>query len=167
MGESTSIVRRITDDVLFIAKVESDQFNLIFSPFSVSAVLMSTVQQHQPPAAVKGVDFSMAIEPGIPPLVLGDSSRIRQVLTNLASNGMCRICARRRRRVLARFSLPLQPSSLCPSGSEKFALFSELLSPGLHRKAQSTVSEESERSVLARGAWEQTLSAAEPSPPDS
>ena len=88
MGESTSIVRRITDDVLFIAKVESDQFNLIFSPFSVSAVLMSTVQQHQPPATAKGVDFSMSIEPGIPPLVLGDSSRIRQVLTNLTSNGM-------------------------------------------------------------------------------
>lgn len=87
MGDSANIVRRITDDVLFIAKVESNQFNLIFSPFSVSDMLYSVVQQQSAPAAVKGVRLSTTVAPGIPPLLLGDGNRIRQIITNLASNG--------------------------------------------------------------------------------
>lgn len=88
MGDSANIVRRITDDVLFIAKVESNQFNLIFSPFSVSDMLYSVVQQQSAPAAVKGVRLSTTVAPGIPPLLLGDGNRIRQIITNFSSNGM-------------------------------------------------------------------------------
>lgn len=87
MGESTNIVRRITDDILFIAKVESDQFNLIFSPLSASEMLFSVVHQQSAPAGVKGVTLSTTVEPGIPPLLLGDGNRIHQIITNLVSNG--------------------------------------------------------------------------------
>lgn len=90
MGESTGIVRRITDDILFIAKVESDQFRLIFSPLSASDLIYSVVHQQNAQASVKGVTLSTSVGPDIPLLLLGDENRIRQIITNLTSNGTWR-----------------------------------------------------------------------------
>lgn len=87
LGESTRIVRKITDDVLFIAKVDSDQFKLLFAPFSVAELLKSTVNQHRRSAEVQGVQITVETPCEIPSILLGDASRIGQVLSNFISNG--------------------------------------------------------------------------------
>lgn len=87
LGESTRIVNRITDDVLFIAKVDSDQFNLLFAPCSVSDIVSSTVKQYQRAADMQHVRLAVEIDGDIPQILLGDASRIGQVLSNFLSNG--------------------------------------------------------------------------------
>lgn len=87
MGQSTGTVRVITDDVLFIAKVESGEFNLVFSPLEVGQVVGSAVQQLGNVASARGVLVTSEIDAGVPPLLLGVANRLRQVLMNLLGNG--------------------------------------------------------------------------------
>lgn len=88
LGESTRIVRRITDDVLMISKVDSDQFNLLFAPLSVPDVLHSTVKQYKRAAEVGCVQVTVTTDCDLPSTLLGDADRIGQVLSNFMSNGM-------------------------------------------------------------------------------
>lgn len=84
---------------MFISKVDSDRFNLIFAPLSIKDVVFSTVQQHRCAADVSGVAVAVDVDlSSIPPLLLGDSSRIAQIMSNLMSNGA--LFSARRRRLL-------------------------------------------------------------------
>ena len=86
MGRSTGTVRSITDDVLFISKVDSGEFNLIFSALSVDEVVHSAVQQSQSVASSRQVQVVVTLDPDIPLTLLGAGNRLHQVLTNLLSN---------------------------------------------------------------------------------
>jgi signal transduction histidine kinase len=99
MGLSTSTVRSITDDVLFIAKVESGEFNLIFTPIELRSVVSSTMKLLGHTAAAKRVLLSINVDSGIPAVLLGVGNRLQQVLTNITSNG----------KYPARFVSPLLP----------------------------------------------------------
>jgi signal transduction histidine kinase len=87
MGQSTGHVRCITDDVLFLAKVESSEFNLVFTPLTIGDVVQRSIQQLNHIAAARGATIAVDIDPSIPPLLLGVGNRLRQVMTNLLGNG--------------------------------------------------------------------------------
>lgn len=86
LGESNQRVKRITDDILEIAKLESGQFSLKLEPFSVNTLVLRSIRQHQQGATLGSVQVDVDFGE-LPNVLLGDPNRIDQVLLNLISNG--------------------------------------------------------------------------------
>ncbi len=58
------------------------------SEFSISELLESAVGQHAKMAAEKGLDLSAAIDPEVPPTLVGDGPRTRELLGHLVANAV-------------------------------------------------------------------------------
>nr|WP_305792621.1 ATP-binding protein [Aquabacterium sp. A08] len=78
----------ILNDILDYSKIESGRMELELRPLSVAAVLKACTDLLGPRAADKGVALQIEVDPALPPWVLGDSTRLRQVLINLLSNAI-------------------------------------------------------------------------------
>jgi PAS domain S-box-containing protein len=78
----------IVDDILDFSKVEAGQLELERHPFSLSGLIRDTVAIVSPMAAVKNLRVNITIEPGAPETIVGDHSRLRQILLNLLNNAV-------------------------------------------------------------------------------
>jgi PAS domain S-box-containing protein len=84
-GES---LMTIINDLLDFSKIEAGHFDVEVVHLSVRALLGECVRLLAVPAAAKGVELILAIDPGVPDQVIADASRIRQVLINLLGNAV-------------------------------------------------------------------------------
>ncbi|MCG8454264.1 MAG: ATP-binding protein [Spirochaetales bacterium] len=78
----------IINDVLDFAKVESGRLELEHIPVNLPNLLSETIALLSPGADEKGVNLSGTVDPSLPQTVLGDPTRIRQILTNLIGNAV-------------------------------------------------------------------------------
>ncbi len=78
----------IINDILDFSKIESGRIDLEARPFNVRQCLEEVVQLLAPTAAQKGLDLVLLIEDAVPTLVVGDTTRLRQVLVNLLGNAI-------------------------------------------------------------------------------
>jgi signal transduction histidine kinase/DNA-binding response OmpR family regulator len=78
----------IINDILDISKLESGKFQIEAIPFSLRNVLQGVHQTLRLKADEKGLDFSYTVEQAIPDILVGDPTRISQVLINLAGNAI-------------------------------------------------------------------------------
>ena len=92
MSQATQSVRRITDDVLFIGKVESGAFMLVFAPLVIQEAVESALAELRDLAISREVTVSFEIAPDVPKLVLGVGTQLKIVLSSLLSNGWYGIC---------------------------------------------------------------------------
>ena len=83
-GDSLLVV---INDILDYSRLESGQLKLIREPMEVRRCVDHAVKIC-PPAAGQPVTVRVAISPAVPPLILGDESRLHQVLINLISNAV-------------------------------------------------------------------------------
>jgi two-component system sensor histidine kinase/response regulator len=85
---SADALLAIINDILDFSKIEAGRLDLECVPFS----LLDCIEEALHPLAVraqqKGLELSWSVEGDIPDLVLGDPTRIRQVLINLAGNAI-------------------------------------------------------------------------------
>ncbi len=86
--ESAYALLGIVDDVLDFSKIEAGQFQIDSEPMDISAVVESACDTLGPLADQKGVTLLLFTEPDLPPSVLGDGARLRQVLLNLIGNAI-------------------------------------------------------------------------------
>ncbi|MFN8390958.1 MAG: CHASE4 domain-containing protein [Bdellovibrionota bacterium] len=86
-ASSTSLVG-ILNDVLDFSKMEAGKLDFENIPFSVSQVIKESLQMISVRAQQRGLEILAEVDPHIPPKLLGDPHRIRQVLLNLANNAM-------------------------------------------------------------------------------
>jgi signal transduction histidine kinase/ActR/RegA family two-component response regulator len=75
-------------DVLDLAKIESGRLDLDLQPFAPAEAVQHIHRLFAAAAAEKGLDFICKIDPGVSGLVLGDRTRLSQILTNLTSNAV-------------------------------------------------------------------------------
>ena len=73
---------------LDFSKIESGHLELDHMPVNLRDCLETAVSISGHSAAAKGLDLMLEIEPGTPEAMLGDSTRLRQVVTNLLSNAV-------------------------------------------------------------------------------
>ena len=85
---SGSLLLKLVNEALDLARIEAGRFELEQAPFDPAALLREVAALEQPLAARKGLALELEIATGLPPLVLGDGSRLRQVLLNLANNAL-------------------------------------------------------------------------------
>jgi signal transduction histidine kinase/CheY-like chemotaxis protein/HPt (histidine-containing phosphotransfer) domain-containing protein len=78
----------IINDILDFSKIESGQLELEHAPFSVRDCVEGSLDLVAGAAGAKGLDLAYSLEPAVPPVVVGDVTRLRQVLVNLLSNAV-------------------------------------------------------------------------------
>ncbi len=78
----------IINDILDLNKVEAGRVDLVTEPMSIVEVVNGVAGLLRSQAQAKGLVLSSYVDPVVPPLVLGDASRLRQILINLAGNAV-------------------------------------------------------------------------------
>ncbi len=76
------------NDVLDLAKIEAGKLELRPAPFALGDLLRDVTAGHAVAAARQGLAFTLDPAPDLPPLVLGDAQKLRQVLDNLLGNAV-------------------------------------------------------------------------------
>jgi GAF domain-containing protein/CheY-like chemotaxis protein/HPt (histidine-containing phosphotransfer) domain-containing protein len=88
MRDSAQALVRIIDDVLDFSKIEAGRLELEATAFSLSELVAGAIDTLRPQANAKGLAIAAEIEPGSNDALVGDPTRIRQILFNLLSNAV-------------------------------------------------------------------------------
>jgi signal transduction histidine kinase/DNA-binding response OmpR family regulator len=88
MRESAQALLRIIDDLLDFSKIEAGALELEQTPFSLTGLVESTIATFRPQAERKGLSLVAAIAPGSTDVLIGDPTRVRQILFNLLANAL-------------------------------------------------------------------------------
>ena len=78
----------IINDILDFSKIESGKLDLEQHPFDLRDSLESALDLLAPRAAEKQLDLAYLIENNVPQTIVGDVTRLRQILVNLLSNAI-------------------------------------------------------------------------------
>jgi hypothetical protein len=78
----------ILNDILDFSKLESGRLSLENIAFSADALVLNTLSVIGPRATAKNLAIRSVRDPTLPPALVGDAGRIRQVLLNLVSNAV-------------------------------------------------------------------------------
>jgi PAS domain S-box-containing protein len=76
----------LINDILDLSKVEAEKLELEAAPFRLRAVLEEVTETFRVKVAQKHVELIVHVLPDVPDGLVGDSLRLRQVLTNLIGN---------------------------------------------------------------------------------
>ena len=93
--EFTEIIRNSSDalltiinDILDFSKIEADKLELEQKPFVLRECLESSLDLISGKAAQKGLDLAYMVAEDTPEAIVGDVTRLRQILVNLLSNAI-------------------------------------------------------------------------------
>ena len=86
--KSAQALLTILNDILDLSKIEAGKLNIELIPLDIREIVNDLVTLHAMGAQEKGVLLSAEIEDGIPRVLIGDPTRIRQILANLVSNAL-------------------------------------------------------------------------------
>ena len=85
---SSESLLTIINDILDFSKIESGRLELETQPFDLLACIDDSMDLLAPKAAEKKLELACLADDNVPQQVIGDVTRIRQVLVNLLSNGI-------------------------------------------------------------------------------
>lgn len=75
-------------DILDLSKIEAQKMEISKAPFSLDSLLEQVLEITRPRASQKGLDLRLDKDLSLPAWVLGDESRVRQILLNLLANAV-------------------------------------------------------------------------------
>ncbi|HEX5451764.1 MAG TPA: response regulator, partial [Candidatus Limnocylindrales bacterium] len=78
----------IINDILDFSKIEAGRVDLVSEPFVLAECIEGALDLIAPVAAKKGLELAYEVATDLPPAVLGDLGRLRQILLNLLSNAV-------------------------------------------------------------------------------
>jgi PAS domain S-box-containing protein len=126
MQASENALLDVINDLLDFSKIEAGKLELDEATFSLRATLNDTLRSLALRADRKGLELVGRVQPAVPDALVGDASRLRQVLTNLIGNAIKFTAAGEvvveveSLEERAHFSAPLDPSS--PPSTVLFAV---------------------------------------------
>ena len=83
---STEKLLSVINDILDFNKLESGKYSLHVGTFSVEDIFEEILGLMAPLVRDKNLEFYALVHPDVPPQLLGDALRIRQILVNLVSS---------------------------------------------------------------------------------
>jgi PAS domain S-box-containing protein len=78
----------IINDILDFSKIEAGQLQLEHATFDLHATAREIAQNFREQAQLRGLEFTLTITSCVPQYVLGDVTRLRQILINLIGNAL-------------------------------------------------------------------------------
>jgi two-component system, sensor histidine kinase and response regulator len=88
MKTSTNTLLTVINDILDISKIEAGKLELETIPFDIRSTIETSVIPFTAKAIEKGLELNMLIRSDIPRLLIGDPTKLRQVISNLISNAV-------------------------------------------------------------------------------
>jgi PAS domain S-box-containing protein len=85
---SSEALLAILNDILDFSKIEAGQLELEEQPFDLRLCIEEAMDLIAVPAAEKNIELAYDMVAGVPAVVVGDMTRLRQVLTNLVGNAV-------------------------------------------------------------------------------
>ncbi len=86
--ESGGALLALINDILDFSKLNAGKLDLEQEPFDPYALIQGVTELLAPRAAEKGIEIGFFVAPNVPSKLAGDEARVRQVLLNLAGNGV-------------------------------------------------------------------------------
>lgn len=86
--ESSNNLRVIVNDVLDVSKLNAGKMELESIPFDLFKKIEASVGIFKPKIEEKEINYDLSIDPKIPKSVIGDPTRLSQVIINLVSNAI-------------------------------------------------------------------------------
>jgi PAS domain S-box-containing protein len=78
----------LINDILDFSKIESQRLELEFYPFQLRECLEDAIELFAQNAAAKNIALICDIDPSAPTAIVGDATRLRQILINLLGNAL-------------------------------------------------------------------------------
>jgi PAS domain S-box-containing protein len=85
---SADALLTIINDILDFSKIEAGKLDLDLREFNLRYCLDETMKMFGARADQKGLELACDIRPGLPEILVGDPTRVRQVITNLVGNAI-------------------------------------------------------------------------------
>lgn len=85
---ASSLLLNIINDILDFSKIEAKKLTMEKIAFNLRTCVEDSVSLLAPRAYEKGIEIYTEIKAGVPEEVIGDPSRLRQILNNLMSNAV-------------------------------------------------------------------------------
>jgi PAS domain S-box-containing protein len=86
--KSGATLLMIINDILDFSKIESGMVEIIEERFNLRSILSETINMIMPRALGKNLDITTSVSSNVPNLMVGDETKLRQVLMNLLSNAV-------------------------------------------------------------------------------
>ena len=86
--DSSTNLLHIVNDILDFSKVESGKIELENIPFNPIEKFELTIESYSAKVAQKGIELGLYIDPKLPTIIIGDPTKISQVMLNLLSNAI-------------------------------------------------------------------------------
>jgi signal transduction histidine kinase/AmiR/NasT family two-component response regulator len=88
ISESGNRLLTLLNDILDLSKIEAGRIELENVDFSLAKIIDSVGATWESRIRSHNLDYRVEISPGVTPFILGDPSRIRQIIYNLLSNAI-------------------------------------------------------------------------------
>jgi signal transduction histidine kinase/DNA-binding response OmpR family regulator len=88
VASSAQSLLTVLNDILDFSKIESRKLDLESVPFSMADTIGDALKPLAVAAGQKGLELIIDLPPAVPPVVVGDPVRMKQILTNLVGNAI-------------------------------------------------------------------------------
>ncbi len=85
---SADSLLHVINDILDFSKIEAGKLELEKTEFGIRGLLQDTIKTLAFRASKKNLELSIHVSPNVPKTVLGDPTRLRQLIVNLAGNAI-------------------------------------------------------------------------------
>lgn len=86
--ESTSVLMTLVNDVLDLSKIDAGRLDLQQASVPVRELVETVAGAFSSQAYKQGIDIDVCVAPDVPAQVIGDATRLRQILANLVANAV-------------------------------------------------------------------------------
>lgn len=86
--DSSEVLLALINDILDLSRIEAGVMELRPAEMSLAEVAQHLVKLHEPKARSENLSLELEVADGVPDLVVGDRSRVSQILTNLIFNSI-------------------------------------------------------------------------------
>ena len=85
---ASKMLLTLINDLLDLSKIQSGKMEIVPSRYDTSRMLSEITNFHWQRATEKDLGFDIQVEDNIPPMLFGDETRVKQVITNLLTNAI-------------------------------------------------------------------------------
>ncbi|MFI5297935.1 MAG: response regulator [Polyangiales bacterium] len=78
----------LINDILDFSKIEAGRLDLEVEPFDLRDCVEGALELMGPRAGEKGLDLAYQMDPDVPGAIVGDATRLRQIIVNLVGNAL-------------------------------------------------------------------------------